>query len=137
MSTDTTSRRYRDDVPARAPGFASFAGILMIISGGWGVITGVSAILDDEVYVETPDYVYGVDLTAWGWVHLVLGALVVLAGVGVVRGATWARAVALLLAGLSLLVNFVFIPYHPLWSVLVIVLDVLVIRAILSSLRPA
>ena len=133
MSTDTTSRRYREDVPAWAFGFATFAGLLMIISGGWGIVTGISAILDDEVYVATPGYVYAFDLTAWGWVHLVLGVLVVLAGIGVVRGASWARVVALVLAGLSLLLNFLFIPYYPLWSILLIAFNVAVVWGLATA----
>lgn len=138
MSTGPTSRRpVQERTPAWATGFASFAGVLMIIAGGWGVITGITAILNDELYLESPDYLYSFDLTAWGWAHLVLGALIVVSGAGVLGGAEWARVVALVLAGLSLLVNFMFIPYYPLWSLVVIAVDVLVIYAILTYLRPA
>lgn len=120
-----------------ATGFAMFAGVLMIISGLWGVIVGISAILNDKVYVTTPEYLYQFDLTGWGWVHLILGVLVGGAGVGVIQGATWGRLVGVLAAGLSLLVNFPFIPHYPVWSILIIALDVLIIWALVAYRGPA
>jgi hypothetical protein len=115
---------------AWATGFAMFAGVLMIIAGLWGVLAGIAAIVNDEVYVSTPEYVYSLDLTGWGWIHLILGVLVALAGIGVVQGQTWAAVVGITLASLSLLVNFAFIPYYPVWSILIIALDVIVIWAL-------
>lgn len=100
-----------------------------------GALAGLAAILNDKVYVTTPEYVYSFDLTSWGWVHLILGALVAVAGVGVVQGATWARVVGITLASLSLLINFVFIPYYPIWSILIIALDVIVIWALATYTR--
>jgi hypothetical protein len=120
-----------------ATGFAMFAGVLMIVVGVWGVLAGIAAILNDEVYVTTPDYVYSFDLTSWGWIHLILGALLAVAGVGVVQGATWARVVGIALAALSLLANFAFIPYYPIWSILIIALDVVVIWALATTGRTA
>jgi hypothetical protein len=118
-----------------ATGFAMFAGVLMIVTGLWSVLAGIAAILNDEVYVTTPQYLYSFDLTGWGWIHLILGVLVAVAGVGVVQGMTWAVAVGITLASLSALVNFAFIPYYPIWSILVIALDVVVIWALVSYRR--
>jgi len=138
MSTPAASGPTAPGQPALfATGFAMFAGVLMILSGLWGVLAGLAAILNDEVYVTTPEYVYGFDLTGWGWIHLILGAVVAAAGVGVVRGATWAVVVGITLASLSALVNFAFIPYYPIWSILIIALDVAIIWALATYRREA
>jgi hypothetical protein len=109
-----------------------FAGVLMIIAGLWAIILGISAILNDKVFVTTQGYLYEFDITGWGWVHLILGVLVGGAGIGIIQGATWARAVGIAVASLSLLVNFPFIPHYPVWSILIIALDVLIIWALIT-----
>jgi hypothetical protein len=81
--------------------------------------------------------VYSFDITGWGWIHLILGVLVALAGIGIVQGQTWAAVVGITLASLSLLVNFAFIPYYPVWSILIIALDVIVIWALVTYRRAA
>ena len=115
-----------------ATGFAMFAAILMIIAGLWGIIVGISAILNDKVFVTTQGYLYEFDVTGWGWIHLILGILVGGAGIGIIQGATWARVVGMAVAGLSLLANFLFIPHYPVWSILIIALDVLIIWALVT-----
>jgi hypothetical protein len=136
MSTPAASRPTRGGPSATfATGFAMFAGVLMIIAGVWAVLAGLAAILADEVYVTTPEYVYGFDITGWGWIHLVLGVLVVLAGISVVQGATWGVVTGIVLASLSALVNFAFIPYYPIWSILIIALDVVIIWALATYRR--
>jgi len=115
-----------------ATGFAMFAAILMIIAGLWGIIVGISAILNDKVFVTTQGYLYEFDITGWGWVHLILGILVGGAGIGILQGATWGRMVGIAVAGLSLLANFLFIPHYPVWSILIIALDVLIIWALVT-----
>jgi hypothetical protein len=115
-----------------ATGFAMFAGILMIIAGLWGIIVGIAAILNDKVFVTTQGYVYEFDITVWGWLHLIIGILVGGAGIGIIQGATWGRAVGIAVAGLSLLANFLFIPHYPIWSIAIIALDVLIIWALVT-----
>ena len=115
-----------------ATGFAMFAAILMIIAGLWGIIVGISAILNDKVFVTTQGYVYEFDITVWGWLHLIIGILVGGAGIGIIQGATWGRAVGIAVASLSLLANFLFIPHYPIWSIAIIVLDVLIIWALVT-----
>ncbi|GAA1254811.1 hypothetical protein GCM10009609_17650 [Pseudonocardia aurantiaca] len=112
-----------------------FAGVLMMVGGVWGVLAGLSAILHDEVYLSTPQYLYSFDLTSWGWVHLILGALVAVAGVGVLQGVTWARVVGVVVAALSMFANFAFIPYFPIWSILLILVDAIVIWALITYQR--
>jgi hypothetical protein len=113
-----------------AAGFALFAGLMMIIIGSFHAIMGFAALLTDQFYVVTPSYAYEVDVTAWGWIHLLLGILAAVAGWGVMGGQLWARVVGITMAVLSAIANFFFIPYYPVWSLLVIALDVFVIWAL-------
>src|SRR5688572_19390329 len=139
MSTPAASRPTVPGGPSAtfATGFAMFAGVLMIIAGLWGVLAGIAAILNDDVFVTTPQYVYSFDITGWGWIHLILGVLVAVAGVGVVQGATWGVVFGIALASLSALANFAFIPYYPIWSIMIIALDVVIIWALVTYRREA
>lgn len=135
MSSQATSHRAdsaRGTVAdsGRATTFAVFAAILMMLGGVMGVLVGVAAILRDEIYVRTPQYVLAFDVTVWGWVHIVLALALGAAGVGVVWGRNWARVVGIGAAGLNLIAHFAFLPYFPIWSLVVIALDLLVIWAL-------
>jgi hypothetical protein len=112
-------------------GWVLFAGIMMILIGTFQGIAGLVAIFRDEYYLVTNSgLVITADYTRWGWTHLILGVLVALAGLAVMRGAFWARVVAVVLAGLSALANLLFLGAYPLWSLLVIAMDILVIFAL-------
>jgi hypothetical protein len=111
-------------------GLALFAGALMMTVGLFQVLQGLVALIDDEFYVVLDDYTFELDVTAWGWTHLIVGVLVAATGYCVVRGELWARVVGMVLAGLSAVANFLWIPYYPLWSVLLVCLSVLVILAL-------
>jgi hypothetical protein len=113
-----------------AVGLILFAAIMMMMTGVFQALAGLIAIFENEFYVATPNYLFKFDVTTWGWIHLLIGLIVALAGWGLLLGRTWARAVAITLAVVSALVNFAFIPYYPIWSLLVIALDVFVIWAI-------
>lgn len=138
MSTSTPPRPAHDvgqSGKGWAMGLTVFAGALMVIAGVWHALVGIAALFNDEVYVATPQYIYAFDLTAWGWTFLLLGVLVAAAGVGVFSGKVWARTVGVVLAGLSLVANFLFIPYYPIWALLVIALDAAVIWALVGFRR--
>ena len=130
MSTTTPPRTTTDRSISGAPwatGLAVFAGVVMAAIGVNQVLLGIAAIADDEVYLAVPDYVYSLDLTTWGWIHLVVGVLLIVTGLAVVTGKAWARAVGIALAFLTIVANFLFLPYYPIWSVLLIALGVAVI----------
>jgi hypothetical protein len=120
-----------------ASGLTLFGAALMMVAGVWHVLAGIAALFRDTVYVTTPEYLYAFDITAWGWVHLLLGILVLVAGLGVIRGQTWARMVGIVLACLSLIANFLFIPHYPIWSLIIIALDIAVIWALATYRREA
>ena len=127
---DTESARTR-----QVAGIRTFAGVLMLLIGGYQAMAGIAAIVENEIFLETPSYTYALDVTTWGWVHLGLGVLVALAGAAVLRDRLWGRLVGIVLAGLSLFANFLFLLYYPLWAALIIALDVVIIWA-LSAYRP-
>jgi hypothetical protein len=112
-----------------AVGMLIFAGTMMVLAGVFEAFQGLVAILDDSFYVVGEEYVLQLDVTTWGWIHLILGIVVALAGVGLFQGATWSRAVAVVMASLAIVANFFWMPYYPLWSLTIITLSVLVIWA--------
>lgn len=133
MSTTIPSHSTTDEEPHNsrwATGLVLFAGVVMMVAGVWHALAGLGALVNDKVYVSTPGYIYSFDLTGWGWIHILLGILVAAAGFVVLLGMMWARVVGIVLASLSLIANFMFIPHYPLWSLLIIALDVAVIWAL-------
>ena len=121
-----------DDEPSGWAAWVVFGGVMLILVGIFHMVQGLVALLNDDFYlVGKNGLVLNFDFTTWGWTHLVLGILVGLTGVGLLAGNTAARVVGVVLAVLSALVNLVFIAAYPVWSVLVIALDVIVIYAII------
>lgn len=115
-------------------GWISFAGITMILLGGFQIIEGLVALLRPDYYlVGREGLVLSVSFTGWGWIHLLLGVLILATGFGVMAGQRWARVVGIALASLSALVNLVFIAAYPMWAIIVIAIDVAVIFALSSS----
>ncbi|MFB7589967.1 hypothetical protein [Streptomyces sp. NPDC056169] len=116
-----------------AGGGTVFAAVLLSLSGVLGILQGITAIAKDDVYARVGNYVFEFDLTAWGWIHLVLGIIVVLTAVGLFMGANWARATGIVLASLSAIANFLWLPYQPWWALTILAIDVFVIWALCTS----
>ncbi|MBY8880575.1 DUF7144 family membrane protein [Actinacidiphila acidipaludis] len=114
-------------------GWTVFAGVMMIFGGAMAVLEGITAIARDDILVTSRHYVYTFNLTSWGWIHLTLGVLVALAGAALFTGALWARAVAVALAGLLMVANFLWIPYYPFWALTVIAINAFVIWALCTG----
>ena len=132
MSTQEQYQRGRgpDDVSGWAVGGLAFAATMMILIGCFQAISGIVAIANDDFYVIRANYTFDLDTTGWGWIHLIIGILVLIAGFSLFARRPWAGIMAIMLAGLSALANFFFIPYYPFWSILVIALDVWVIWSV-------
>ena len=124
------ARRASRETSGWAVGLILFAAIMMIMVGVFQALQGLIAIFENEFYAATRNYLFKFDATTWGWIHLILGLVVAFAGWGLLSGRTWARVLAITLAVLSAIANFLFIPYYPFWSLLLITLDVLVIWAL-------
>lgn len=129
--TDVVGQREELNEPSGwAVGGVVLAGTIMIMLGVFQFFEGLAAIIDDEFYVVLPNYAFEADTTAWGWIHLILGVIVLIAGFYLFAGSRAAGAIAIILAGLSAVANFFFIPYYPLWALLLIALAVYVIWAV-------
>lgn len=113
-----------------ASGLTVFAAVMLFLSGLLSLFRGIMALAEDDVFVTTPNYVFEFDLTSWGWIHLALGALVMVVSAGLVRTAVWARAIGVALAGLVIIANFLSMPYSPVWSVIMITMSGFIIWAL-------
>ncbi len=111
-------------------GWIAFAGVMLIIAGCLNALYGLIAVVNDEWVVWTNRSEVYVDLSQWGAIHLVVGIVMVLAGIGVFSGNVLARTVGVIVASISLIANFFFIPAYPLWALVVITIDLLVIWAL-------
>jgi hypothetical protein len=119
-------------------GWVFFAGIILMTSGFFNIIQGLVALVRDDFYlVGSNGLVLSLDYTAWGWLLLLSGALFLVAGYGVMVGQTWARATGVVLAVLNAVVNMVVMPAYPIWSIIVITLDVFIIYALVVHGREA
>ena len=119
--------------PSRAANISFVAGVLLIVGGGFQSIEALAAIVKDEYLVVTPNYIYTFDLTAWGWIHLLIGLALVAIGICLVLGQGWAQVAGIVVAAISALLNFTWLPYSPLWAILVIAVDLLIIWALASA----
>jgi hypothetical protein len=118
---------------ALAGGLRVFAGILMLADGLLQVLQGIAAVADDDFFNVPSGFTYDLNVTAWGWVHIVLGLLLALIGYGVLANSTLGRAVAIPVVVIGMVSNFAFLPVYPLWAIVLIVLDVFVLWALVTA----
>ena len=140
VESRSSSRPTRSAQVSGWVGWIAFAGIMMVMLGTIQVIEGLVALFNDTYYLVRPSgMIVSVDYTAWGWTHLIVGALIFVAGLGVFAGQMWARVIGTILAVLSAIMNIVFMAAYPLWSTLMIGLAVFVILALTvhgSDIKP-
>ncbi|MER5502419.1 MULTISPECIES: hypothetical protein [unclassified Streptomyces] len=114
-------------------GWTAFAAVLMIFGGAMTIFEGIAAIAKDDVFVVARDYLFRFNLTGWGWIHLILGIVILIAGCALFTGAAWARVVGIVIAGLSGLANFLWLPYYPFWALVLIAINVFIIWALCAD----
>jgi hypothetical protein len=129
------SRGSRVTEPTGWVGWIWFGGTVMVLLGIFSVIEGIVALFNDKYYVVAPQGLLVFDITGWGWVHLILGALAIVAGVALFTGAMWARATAVVLLVVNAIAQLMFMPAYPFWALTVLALDIVVIWAILAHGR--
>jgi len=120
---------------AAAVGWTLFAAISMLMIGLWWIIAGLVGIIDDNFYVTTRNYIFKFDPTAWGWIHLITGILVLMAGFGLFTGAVWARTVGVIMAIWAMLIGFAWLPWYPIWAIIIIAVSFTVIWALTAHGR--
>jgi hypothetical protein len=118
-----------------AVGYTYFAAIMMVFLGAFHALAGLTGIIRDEAFVVTKDYIIQLDTTQWGWIHLIVGLIVLFAGFSLLSGAVWARTVGVIMAIISGIVAFVWIPVYPVWGILLVVIAVGVVWALTAHGR--
>lgn len=130
-----TTNQTGNDYSAWAVGWSAFAGVMLVILGIADFFQGLVALVNDDFYVVGREWVFEFDVTTWGWIHLIGGILLVLVGLGIFTGNVAARTVGVIVAGLSVLWNFAWLPYYPVWSVILIAVGVAVIWSLTAHGR--
>jgi hypothetical protein len=134
----STGARQRDDDSTSsmiAYSVALFAAAMLAVVGVVQVLEGISAVAKDSIYVAGVKYSYEIDVTTWGWIHIVIGAVAVAAAVGLFLDQSWGRIAGIAIAALGAIANFAFVPYYPIWSLVVIAFYGIVIWALAYQLR--
>ena len=116
-----------DNVSPWAMGWAMFASVMLMMAGFFHALAGLVALFDDTYYVVGREWIFEFDVTTWGWVHLIWGVVLVLAGFGILTGNVAARTLGVIAAGLSAVANFAWLPYQPVWGTIMIAISVAVI----------
>src|SRR5215475_5912682 len=135
MTTMRESTSHRSSAAAWSAGGVIFAATLMIIGGVFGIFEGIAGLVNNNLYVRPGVYAWRFTLYSWGWVHLFVGIALVCAGLALFSGSNWARYFGIFAAGVSLLTQFFFVPYYPLWSLAIMAMDVFIIWALATAPR--
>jgi hypothetical protein len=118
-----------------ATGGLLFAATIMVLAGLFQFFQGIVGIAKDQIYVTTPNYLFKFNTTTWGWIHLVLGLIVMVIGFFVFTKAPWARGFAILFVAVQMFSNFFFVPYYPFWALTLVAIDIFIIWALAAAPR--
>ena len=119
-----------DDTSVWAKGWLLFATVMLMMVGVFHAMAGLVALFDDTYYVVGREWIFEFDVTAWGWIHLIGGVLLVMSGFGIYSGNVAARTVGVIAAALSAIATFAWLPYQPVWSSIMIAVAVAVVWAL-------
>ena len=108
---------------------------MLVVVGFFQAVAGLVALLNDEFFIVGAEWTFKFDITTWGWIHLILGVVLLASGFGIFTGNVAARTVGVLVAGLSAVVNFLWLPWYPVWAIIVIALDIAIIWALTAHGR--
>ena len=134
MATQDVSGRTAQP-SGMAVGITLTAAFILIFAGFFGIMEGIVGLVNNDFYVVTQKWVFQLNTTTWGWIHIIVGAIALAAGLGLFAGQVWARTVAVIAACLSIIANFLWLPYYPWWALLIIAFDVFVIWAVTAHGR--
>ena len=134
MTTEDTREYDSSTKGLVALGVTGFAGVMLATLGVFQILEAISALANDNLVLVGKEYAFQFDLTTWGWIHLILGIIAVAVGVGILMGQTWGRILGIMIAVLVSLANFAFLPYFPIWSLVIIGFSVFVIWALCTQL---
>ena len=113
---------------------SAFAGAMLMVVGLFQFFQGLTAVVNgSQFFVTTPNFIFQLNTTTWGWIHLILGIIVAAAGLFIFTGNVVSRGLGILLAGLQAVVNFLWLPYYPVWGLVIIALDVFIIWSLATT----
>ncbi|MFE6664538.1 hypothetical protein ACFVFH_13410 [Streptomyces sp. NPDC057697] len=132
MTATPESNRPRHGVSdgGKVGGASLFAGAALMLSGPLSILMGAAGIAQDTLFSASSGYAYRFGLTAWGVIHLVVGVGLVVAGLGVLGNRSWGRGAGAVAAGVSLITQFMFVPYYPAWAIPMMALDLMIVFAL-------
>jgi hypothetical protein len=130
QQTFSETRKRESEPSATVLGFVIFAGVILILTGILWFFEGLAAVIQDDFFVIDGEYAYDLDISTWGWLHMAGGVILALAGLFIFSGNIIARMIGIVVAVLAAVANFFFIPYYPVWSLLIIALCIGVIWAL-------
>lgn len=125
----------QQEEPTAWTGWVAFAGIMMIVLGVFNALDGLVALLNGSWLVDNTQLPVTINYTAWGWTWVIVGTIVAVAGFGVLAGQTWARVAGIIMAALNAMAQLMFIPAYPIWSILIITIDIIVIWSLTAHGR--
>jgi hypothetical protein len=135
MATRQNNSRTQPPPSGLAIGVTVTAAVILILGGVLHAMQGVVGLANNEFYVTTQNWIFKFDATTWGWVHILVGLAAIGTGVGLFYGAVWARTLGVIVAAVSIFANFVWLPYYPVWAILIIAFDFFVIWALTAHGR--
>ena len=135
MATRQNNTRTQSPPSGMAVGVTVTAAVILILAGVLHAMQGVVGLANNEFYVATQNWIFKFDATTWGWVHILVGLIAIGTGVGLFYGAVWARTLGVIVAAVSIFANFVWLPYYPVWAILIIAFDFFVIWALTAHGR--
>ena len=135
MATRQNNTRTQPPPSGMAVGVTVTAAVILILAGVLHAMQGVVGLANNEFYVTTQNWIFKFDATTWGWVHILVGLIAIGTGVGLFYGAVWARTLGVIVAAVSIFANFVWLPYYPVWAILIIAFDFFVIWALTAHGR--
>jgi hypothetical protein len=130
MNSDRSATGTASRGGGLAAGIAGFAGIMLAVVSVFQILQGIAALANDSVFVKATDYAYEFDITTWGWIHLLMGVVGLAVGLAIVAKQTVGYLAGMGIAAVSAVTNFAWLPYYPVWSLLIITFNVLVIWAL-------
>jgi len=144
LHADTSAAATPADTPRRTTsadtsgwtGWLGFAATMTLLLGAMNIIYGLVALFNDKYYVLGPEGLLVFDLTVWGWIQLIIGVLAVVTAAALARGSQWARIVAIMLVSLNAVAQLAFMSAYPVWSLIAIAIDVLIIWAVIVHGEP-
>ena len=135
MATRQNNSRTQPPPSGLAIGVTVTAAVILILGGVLHAMQGVVGLANNEFYVTTQNWIFKFDATTWGWVHILVGLVAIGTGIGLFYGAVWARTLGVIVAAVSVFANFVWLPYYPVWAILIIAFDFFVIWALTAHGR--